>query len=365
VNIDRSKFLAIVTALAGSSVVACGGAPAPAQTAGPASDTAAPATPAPLAPASAATVSGPAPAPAMAQAPATTVSQSGSPADAPVGVAPGGTDAPAAPAASAPDAVDATGPAPGVVAGLDVLGVRIGMPIAEATAVLKAKGIHPAGEGCGYAGNNACININVMTTTPAQLVREISQTDSKKMFASDVASALRAKYGGNGIDSGAAATKGFARPTRESCSKTLDARASCKTALAAKKDANPQNLQVCAEEREQSCSTYQTADQKPQAQGGHSIVWYYDEHGRPLSLEGFQRYCPPRQDCRAVVVSAHFGDPDGAGTIGGYGVGLASPWLLKRDNDEVHRREVEAQKAAERKQREEEINLARKNKPSL
>jgi hypothetical protein len=372
VNIDRSTFLAFVTSLAGGavSVVACGGAPVPAQTVGTPSDTAAPATPVPAAPAlaSAAAAPGPSPtpAPSMAQAPATAVSPSGLPADAPAGAAPGATDAPATPTPSALDAVDATGPAPGVVAGVDVLGVRIGMPISEATAVLKAKGltVHPCGEcPADYSAGN--VLINVMKTTPAPLVREVWQGDQKKMFASDVASALRAKYGGSGIDSGAVATKGFSRPTRESCSKTLDARASCRVALAAKKDVNPQHMQACADDREQSCNTYPTADQKPQTQGGHAIIWYYDEHGHPLSLEGYQRYCPTGPDCRAIVVSTHFGDPDGAGTIGGYEVRLVSQWLLKRDNDEQHRRQVEAQKDAERKQREEEINVARKNKPTL
>jgi len=373
VNIDRSKFLAFVTSLAGGavSVVACGGAPVPAQTVGTPSDTAAPATPAPAAPAlaSAAAAPGPSPtpAPSIAQAPATAVSPSGLPADAPAGAAPGATDAPAPPAPSAPDAVDATGPAPGVVAGVDVLGVRIGMPISEAIAVLKARGlmVHPSREGGDYVGGDFQVAMNVMKTTPAQLVREVLQGDQKKMFASDVASALRAKYGGSGIDSGAVATKGFSRPTRESCSKTLDAGASCRAALAAKKDANPQHLQACVDDREQSCNTYPTADQKPQTQGGHAIIWYYDEHGHPLSLEGYQRYCPTGPDCRAIVVSTHFGDPDGAGTIDGYQVRLVSPWLLKRDNDEQHRRQVEAQKDAERKQRAEEINVARKNKPTL
>jgi hypothetical protein len=372
VNIDRSRFFAFVTSLAGgaASVVACGGAPVPAQTVGTPSDTAAPATAAPAL-ASAAAPSGPSPtpAPAMAQAPATAGPSSGLPADAPAAAAPGATDAPAAPAPSAPDAVDATGPAPGVVAGVDVLGVRIGMPISEATAVLKARGftVHPSSEGADYvgAGGNGQVAMNVMKTTPAPLVREVWQTDQKKMFASDVASALRAKYGASGIDSGAVATKGFARPTRESCSKTLDAKASCKAALASKKDANPQHLQACAADREQSCNTYPTGDQKPQTQGGHAILWYYDEHGHPLSLEGYQRYCPTGPDCRAIVVSTHFGDPDGAGTIGGYEVRLVSQWLLRRDNDEQHRRQVEAQKDAERKQREEEINVARKNKPTL
>jgi hypothetical protein len=269
-----------------------------------------------------------------------------------------------------PDRAEAPA-AVGIVPGIDVLGVRIGMPITEATAVLKAKGItmHPINEGVDYLGQDQNTGIDVTKATPTQLVRLVSHAEPKRMFEGTVISALRTKYGANGVDVGSAPTKEFARaPTRESCLKGLDAKeGDCKASLAARKDSNPQHQQACVDEREKACKAYPPAAQQPLA-GGHAINWYYDERGRSLSQDGFERYCPktsPAPDCKAIIVVAQFGEPDAAGTVPGFNVQLRSDWLLKRDNDEQHRQQVEAEKAAEKKRHDAEVNAARKNQPQL
>ena len=73
----------------------------------------------------------------------------------------------------------------------------------------------------------------------------------------------------------------------------------------------------------------------------------------------------PAPDCKAIIVVAQFEGPDAAGTVPGFNVQLRSDWLLKRDNDEQRRQQVEAEKAAEKKRHDAEVNAARKNQPQL
>jgi hypothetical protein len=287
----------------------------------------------------------------------------------------------------AQEAAQAAASAPvAVVPGVDVLGVRIGMSSSQASAALKKKGVNPVNVGptpngpsveglvgwareADLAAPDSNLGVHLTRTSP-QVVHTVWHAEKKPLLATAVASALRSKYGAHGIDIGVAPTKEFTRvQTKESCQKGFVEKegGDCKAALARKKDTNPQHLQACVEQREKACNPYPAAAAQPLT-GGHAILWRYDEHGRPLSQEAFDRYCPkatPPSPCKAITVLATFGSPDAVGAIQGYLVQLRSDWLLKHDSDEQQRQRSEAQAAAEKKRRDQELNVARQNQPQL
>jgi len=319
------------------------------------------------------------------------------------------------------------GPPVAVVAGVDVLGVRIGMPSKQAIAVLKTKGVDvppsPAHEGgLEGGGPNLGVRLGVTWTISPQLVHSISLGEQKPMLEATILSTLRAKYGALGTDVGSSPSTGFARaPTKESCLKGLiDKKGDCKANLARRKDSDPQHLQACLAEQWKDCEPYPFASMRPLTEG-HAIAWHYDEHGHPLSEEALRRYCPRApvcnqcqrpvaatpdwvarglggqelsriyfQDretleidqarcvsmsedcsraptCKVVTVLAQFdASIAGGGTVpGGFSVRLWSDWLPQYDNDEQRRLQAEAQAAAEKKRREDELNAARQNQPQL
>ena len=280
----------------------------------------------------------------------------------------------AAPSPAAASASNAKGPRGGapiaIVAGVDVLGVRIGMPDNKAIAALKAKGItaSPSAEAGGdlvedrqgaLVSPNVELRVTLTKTTSPPLVAAVWYTDNKQMLEAAVVSAFRSKYGSQGFDLGVAPTNGFVRvPNQDSCLKSLN------------QPSTQQQLQACIA--------------LPRPEGGHVIVWHYDEHGKPLTQAGFERYCPkkvlevgpvadspvgpqpqPQPVCKAITVVARYSVADAAGAVSGFSAELRSDWLLKHDSDEQRRQEAEQQAQAEKKRREAEVEAARRNQPRL
>lgn len=265
--------------------------------------------------------------------------------------APKASATPTGPAASAPTAASAPS--------ADVLGVRVGMTVDEAAAILKKKGLNLVPT---YGGNpTIIIEMNPMnaypglwlTAKPPQLVARIEHGDGRRMDRQVVIADLRAKYGPHGVDVPTASKEDCMRVRPE------DDEAYCKT--------RPQPRPVCLKAAQDSrialCEQDIMGHPEKYANPSHVITWRFNDHGQPLTPAQYDRYCPPKSVaiCKAITVTANVGPVDKEGFVDGFHLQIDSPSLRKRGEDEMKQMADEIEKKAHQQQ----VDAARRNRPQL